>query len=146
MEHHCEELVLETFLELCSSRVQMGFTALSWLCANLSDLEPPVGCTLLLGVCTEQSFSKGSLSGSPPGVLGCCAGVAEGEGASVTLFNISTAVFGNLGCSPASQEPGPAEEQRCQQLQCLCDGTRSPFLNSFALVCCWGLPLERSGL
>lgn len=48
MEHCGEVLSLETLEALCSSRVQMSFTALSWLqCVDLGDLDSPRGCTFL---------------------------------------------------------------------------------------------------
>lgn len=48
MEHCGEVLSLETLEALCSSRVQMSFTALSWLqCVDLGDLDLPRGCTFL---------------------------------------------------------------------------------------------------
>lgn len=72
--------MLETFLELCSSRVQMGFTALSWLCANLSDLEPPVCCTLLLGVCTEKVFLRGVCLAAHPVCWGAVLGWQKAKG------------------------------------------------------------------
>lgn len=72
----------------------------------------------MLSVCTEQSFSKGSLS--DPVCWGGFARRAEGERASTILLKQSCADVGvleqSLGCFSASQEPGPAEEQPCQQL------------------------------